>query len=108
MRDLQLTHDYMPFLIEPIVVAAATATLFLTLLLLASRHKLEEDSSAPTISFGQSSGGGCDFYGSIILLIAVITPLVVLNLGGNPWPGITLPKLFSYARPFYYSHCLHT
>jgi hypothetical protein len=74
-------HDHMPFLTESIVVVAATATPFLTLLLLTSRHKLEEDSSPANISFGQSSGD-FDFYGSINL-IAVITPLVALNLGGN-------------------------
>lgn len=73
----------MPFLIESLVVAAITAILFLTLLLLASRHRLEEDSSSAAISFGQSSGGDFDFYGSPILLIAVITSLVALNLGGN-------------------------
>lgn len=83
MHGIQLTHDYMPFLIESIVATAAATTLFLTLLLPGSRHELEEDSSPATISFDQSSGGDFDFYGSITLLIAVITPLVALNLGGN-------------------------
>ena len=81
---VKLTRFDSPFLVESVIALVAIGALFLGFRYSTS---ISNETKTSPIPLGKSDGRNFDIFGSIVLLIAVVTPLAALNLGGStlPW-----------------------
>ncbi|KAF1990070.1 MFS general substrate transporter [Aulographum hederae CBS 113979] len=91
---------HIPFFIEAALSAIAGIILFAGFHRITSRAKKTKLSVLPS---GTSDGRKFDTLGSTVLLVAVVTPLIALNLGGNalPWGHPLIIVLLSLTLPLF-------